>query len=116
MAVMSKVDISENSTKAELYNRIFAETGGIFDRFPYEGTSYSSGEQILRKLENTKKYLRFLRKVAFRMFEKGSLSLKTGKYKVPKSESENGAVSILELPIKHLFENVDTDTEFAHKF
>ena len=115
MAVMSDINISENPTKPELYNRIFAETGGIFDRFSCEGIGYSSGEQVCADPENTKIYLRFLRKVAFGMFEKRRLTLKTGEYKVPELESENGSVSILEFPIKHLFENTDADIEFIHK-
>lgn len=70
MAIMSNVDISENPTKPELYNRIFAKEGGIFDKFCFDGTEYDNGVQLLRDAENIKKYLEFLGKVAFGMFEK----------------------------------------------
>lgn len=115
MAIMTKVDISENPTKSDLYNRIFGEKGGIFDRF-YDGINqYSEGSQIMRSLENIKKYLKFLSKVAFLMFEKDCLILKKGEYIVPELEFEGASVSILEFPIKHLFENTEISIEFIHK-
>lgn len=115
MAIMSNVDISENPTKPELYNRIFAEEGGIFDRFYKEGVDYGSGEQVLRSPKNIKKYLRFLREVAFKMFQKDNLSLLKKEYKIPELEFHGNFISVLEFPIRHLFENIDFNIEFIHK-
>lgn len=115
MAIMSNVDISENPTKPELYNRIFAEQGGIFDKFSYDGTEYDIGSQILRDPENIKKYLNFLQEVSFKMFETGELRLLEGEYQIPKLIINNETVSILEFPIKNLFEGVGTNIEFVHK-
>lgn len=115
MAIMSSVDISENPTKPELYNRIFAESGGIFDKF-YDGVNqYSEGSQILRNSENVRKYLFFLRETAFKMFEKKDLVLTKDEYKIPELSYQGYSVSILEFPIKHLFENTSANIEFIHK-
>lgn len=115
MAVMSDVDISKSPTKPELYNRIFAEKGGIFDRF-YDGkVEYGNGMQILRNPDNIKIYLGFLRDVAFKMFEKNDLYLSEGEYRIPELETHGDFVSILEFPIKYLFENTALDLEFIHK-
>lgn len=115
MAIMSGVDISKNPTKPELYNRIFAEEGGIFDKFSSEGVGYDKGTQILRDSENIKKYLQFLKEIAFRMFEENDLSLMKEKCEIPKLEFRGKAVSILEFPIKHLFDNTEYNIEFIHK-
>ena len=117
MAIMSGIDISENPTKPELYNRIFAEEGGIFDKFSVDGVEYSPGTQILRNPENIKKYLKFLKDTAFKMFEKDSLSLYKEECQVPAMEFQGESVSIMEFPIKHLFESMESDNniEFIHK-
>lgn len=115
MAIMSGVDISENPTKPELYNRIFAENGGIFDRFFDGETEYGTGAQILRKPENIKKYLKFLSDIAFRMFEKNDLKIGKNECKIPKLTFEKRKISVLEFPIKHLFENTETNIEFIHR-
>lgn len=111
MAIMSNIDITESSTKPELYNRIFAKRGGIFDRF----SEYDSGSQLLRNADNIEKYLEFLQKIAFKMFEKDNLLLSTNKCVIPKLKFEGKSVSILEFPIKHLFENIEANIEFIHK-
>lgn len=115
MAIMSNVDISENPTKPELYNRIFAEKGGIFDKF-FDGiVEYDNGSQILRNPENTTKYLEFLCGIAFKMFEKNELLLLEKEYEVPRLKAGNELISILEFPIKHLFESRYNYIEFIHK-
>lgn len=115
MAIMSNVDISENPTKPELYTRIFAEKGGIFDKF-YDGQSeYSTGKQILRNSNNIKKYLNFLREIAFEMFENNELYIKENGFQIPELEFDGKFVSILDFPIKHLFENINLNIEFIHK-
>ena len=116
MAIMSKIDISNNSSKPELYNRIFAVKGGIFDKF-YDGvTEYSKGSQILRDPENIKIYLKFLETTAFMMYEKDTLSLYKEQCNIPKLEFEGKNISILDFPIKHLFEGVKSNNiEFIHK-
>lgn len=115
MAIMSGVDINENHTKPELYNKIFAIEGGIFDKF-YDGENeYSEGSQIMRNPENIKKYLKFLREIAYIMFSNNKQNLRIGTCKVPELVFQNDTVSILEFPIKHLFENTKTDIEFIHK-
>lgn len=115
MAIMAKINIDENPTKPELYNRIFAEVGGIFDRFNDGETEYSSGNQIMRNKKNIKEYLKFLCDVSFMMFEKNNLSLKIEDCKIPKLESNKENVSILEFPIKHFFESTEINIEFIHK-
>ncbi len=115
MALMSNIDITENPTKPELYNHIFAEEGGIFDKF-YDGqVEYSKGNQIMRISPNIKKYLEFLRETAFMMFQNGRLSLLINECNIPDLEFEEKSVSILEFPIKHLFEKYKFDIEFIHK-
>lgn len=115
MALMSKIDITKNTSKPQLYNRIFAEKGGIFDRF-YDGeVEYDKGSQILRNAKNIKVYLGFLRAIAFKMFGKNSLLLATKDCEIPKLEFGEDSVSILEFPIKHLFENTEASIEFIHK-
>ena len=115
MAIMSKIDITEKTTKPELYNRIFAKEGGIFDRFSYKGIAYDEGSHLLRDKENIRKYLKFLRKIAFIMFEKDNLSLQKNEYKIPELEFQGDLVNILEFPIKHLFESIEFNIEFIHK-
>jgi len=115
MAIMSDVDISENPTKPELYDHIFAEKGGIFDRF-YDGdVEYDKGKQILRNPENIKKYLNFLSNVAFKMFEDNILLIKKQECQIPELEFEDKKISVLEFPIKYLFEDTETNIEFIHK-
>ncbi len=115
MAIMSGIDITEKATKPELYNRIFAEVGGIFDRFSYKGIAYDEGSHLFRNRENIKKYLKFLREIAFMMFEKNDLSLQKKEYQIPELEFQGDLVNILEFPIKHLFENTKYNIEFIHK-
>lgn len=115
MAIMTNVDISENPTKPELYNRIFSEVGGIFDKFYFEGIEYDNGTQVLRNPENIKHYLKFLCETAFKMFKKNELILLRAEYEIPKLEFGKNKISILEFPIKHLFENSNACIEFIHK-
>lgn len=115
MAIMSNVDISENSTKPELYNRIFAEKGGIFDRFYFDGIGYDGGSQILRNKQNLKIYLEFLQKVSFEMFENNHLVLKKENNQIPYLEFYGNRISVLEFPIKYFFESTETNIEFIHK-
>lgn len=115
MAIMSKIDITEKTTKPELYNRIFAKEGGIFDRFSYKGIAYDEGSHLLRDKENIRKYLKFLREIAFIMFEKDDLSLTKKECKIPELEFQGDKISILEFPIKHLFESIELNIEFIHK-
>ena len=116
MALMSGIDIKENPSKPELYNQIFAQEGGIFDKFSYEGTEYDIGNQILRHPNNIKIYLGFMQKAAFIMFEKKELCLIKDKddYQVPKLEIDKKEISILEFPIKHLFDKTNVKIEFIH--
>lgn len=115
MAIMSNIDISENPTKPELYNRIFAGEGGIFDRFYDGNTEYDSGSHVLRESENIEKYLIFLRQVAFEMFMRNEWSLKAEECQIPKLEFQGKRVGVLEFPIKHLFESTNFNVEFVHK-
>ena len=115
MAIMSDIDISENPTKPELYNRIFAERGGIFDKFFDGKRQYSKGSQIMRNPDNIMEYLNFLREVAFKMFEKNNLSLDLDDLEIPKLDFGREKVSILDFPIKHFFESTEMNIEFIHK-
>lgn len=115
MAIMSHVDIYENLSKPELYSRIFAQNGGIFDRFSNEGCAYGSGSQVLTNLNNIKAYLTFLENIAFKMFERNDLSLPRQECTVPNFEFEGKLINILDFPIKCLFENSAVNIEFVHK-
>lgn len=115
MAIMSEIDITKNATKSELYNRIFAEKGGIFDKFSNYEEGYDYGTQILRDEKNVKSYLRFLQEIAFRMFDNNNLSLPKKEEEIPKLIFQGAEISVLEFPIKHLFDNTITNIEFVHK-
>lgn len=115
MALMSHVDLNKSTTKPELYNLIFAERGGIFDRFYNEGVEYDLGKQILRNPENVRKYLNSLNIIAFKMFEKNSLKLSKGEYQLPKLYFEQKKISVLEFPMKIFFEKTENTVEFIHK-
>lgn len=115
MAIMSGIDISKNATKPELYSRIFAKREGIFDKFCHDGVSYDEGAHILRNSRNVENYLNVLREIAFKMFENNSSVLSKGEYQVPKLTFQGKDVSILEFPIKYLFENTKSSIEFIHK-
>lgn len=112
---MSGVDITKEATKPELYSRIFAEKGGIFDKFSYDGDGYDYGNQILRDSKNIQKYLGFLQEIAFEMFDEEKLSLPRKEDKIPKLTFEGTEISVLEFPIKHLFDNTLSNIEFVHK-
>jgi len=115
MAIMSEIDISKNPTKPELYNRIFAERGGIFDKFQKDGYEYDNASQILRNPKNAKKYLKFLGDIAFEMFEVNTLVLQKEQSSIPELEISEEKISVLEFPIKHLFESTEFNLEFIHK-
>lgn len=115
MAIMTGIDFTQSATKPELYTCIFAKKGGIFDRFSHNGVAYSKGAHIMRNSKNTKKYLEFLQDVAFKMFEKDVLLLKIEDCKIPKLEFQGDEISVLEFPIKHLFESTENNIEFIHK-
>lgn len=115
MAIMANVDLTIKATRPELYNRIFAEKGGIFDKFCLEGIGYDNGMQPLRDIENVKIYLGFLQQVAFSMFEKNDLCLSKEEYDIPKLEFHGQKLKVLEFPIKPLFESNKSDIEFIHK-
>ncbi len=114
MAIMSDIDLTLKATKPELYSRIFAEKGGIFDKFCYEGIGYDKGNQILRDRENIKKYLNFLGEVAVEMFKNGKSLLKKEECRIPMLEFQGYSLSILDFPIRKLFENTLVNIEFIH--
>lgn len=110
MAIMSNIDITQGTSKPELYNRIFAEKGGIFDRF----CEYDNGSQLLRDINNIREHLKFLREVAFKMFKKNDLQIRKDECEIPELEYRGKVVNILEFPIKHLFENTNPNIVSAH--
>ena len=114
MAIMSGVDLGKNQSKAELYNRIFAKKGGIFDRFFDGKNQYSAGSQMMRNPDNIQYYLKFLGETAFKMFEKRRLILSAEEFQIPELVYQGNVVSVLEFPIKHLFESTSKDIEFIH--
>ncbi|MCI9023454.1 MAG: hypothetical protein HFG92_03270 [Dorea sp.] len=115
MAIMSNIDFTKEATKPELYNCIFTESGGIFDKFAYKGNGYDNGTQILRDKKNIKKYIKFLRDISFIMFEENTLMLSKYEYVMPKLNFQDHYVNILDFPIKYLFENTGHYVEFVHK-
>ena len=60
-------------------------------------------------------YLHFLRSLAFKMFEQNELTLRRGSLQIPDLRFQGGYISVLEFPIKHLFENTGSSIEFIHK-
>lgn len=100
MAIISKADMNEKTTIPKLYSRIFAAKGGLFDKF----CEYDNGEHVLRNPTNIKKFLNFLCETAFKMFKRNILQLKKEECEIPELDIEKNKVSILEFPIKHLFE------------
>lgn len=115
MAIMSNINITINATKSELYSRIFAEKGGIFDRFCHEGIAYDEGAHPFRNIENIEKYLNFLREIAFKMYENNTLLFPMEGAELPVLEFQGKTIRILDFPIKHLFENIESNIEFIHK-
>ena len=115
MAIMSDIDITKDVTKPELYRKIFAEKGGIFDKFSYGGLGYDYGNQPLRDIHNIKIYLEFLQEVAFKMFDADTLSIPREEDKIPKLTFQGTRISVLEFPIKNLFESTISKIEFVHK-
>lgn len=114
LALMSGVEITENPTKPELYNRIFGEKRGIFNKFSDGKSEYSKGSQLMRNPENIKNYLNFLCDVGYKIFLKGGGRLGDDEYEVPNLAFFGKQISILEFPIKYFFENSNTDIEFVH--
>lgn len=115
MAIMSDINITMEATKPELYSKIFAEKGGIFDKFSYSGSGYDYGNQALRDIQNIKIYLEFLQEIAFKMFDENKLSLTRKEDEIPKITFQRAEISVLEFPIKNLFENAISYIEFVHK-
>lgn len=115
MAIMSNIDFTQDATKPELFNRIFKEKGGIFDKFSYIGNGYDNGVHLLRDKNNIKIFFKFLQEVSFIMFEKDSLVLYKEDYQTPELWFYDNNVSILDFPIKYLFENIGNGIEFIHK-
>lgn len=115
MAIMSDINITMEATKPELYSKIFAEKGGIFDKFSYSGSGYDYGNQPLRDIQNIKIYLDFLQEIAFKMFDVDRLSLPREEDKIPKLTFQGTRISVLEFPIKNLFESTISNIEFVHK-
>lgn len=119
MAIMSDIDIikyiTKSITKPELYNRIFTQKGGIFDKFSYNGSEYDYGNQILRDNKNINIYLNCLQEIAFKMFDKNVFSLTQKEIKKPSLEFQEVEITILEFPIKQLFNFAVSNIEFVHK-
>ncbi len=119
MAIMSDIDIikyiTKDITKSELYNIIFAQKGGLFDKFLYNGSEYDYGNQILRDNKNINIYLNCIQEIAFKMFDKNVLSLTQEEIKKPSLEFQEVEINILEFPIKQLFEYAILNIEFVHK-
>lgn len=115
MAIMSDINLTLKITRPQLYSHIFAEKGGIFDRFHFREIGYDNGSQPLRDEENVRKYLNFLQKVAFSMFEKDDLTLTKHEYQIPKLKFQGQKLKVVEFPIKPFFERTEYNIEFIHK-
>ena len=115
MAIMVNIDLTTKATRPELYSRIFAKKGGIFDRLNFKGSGYDNGFQPLRDKENVNRYLGFLQQVAFLMFEKDNLVLTKNEYDIPELEIQGEKLNVIEFPIKPLFESDGYNIEFIHK-
>ncbi len=114
MSIMCGLDITNCNSKPEIYNRIFEKDGGIFDRFSFDEKAYGEGAQILRDTNNIEKYLVFLRETAFQLFKLNGEDLILKKCDIPTLKFEQKNISILEFPLKPLFENIEK-IEFIHK-
>lgn len=115
MAVMSEIDWKVYASKYQLYSCIFAVKGGIFDKFSFQGAGYDYGAHPYRIRENIIAYLTFLKKTAFAMFEKNSLSLEQGEFQSPGIKFQGETLNILEFPLKFLFDCTEDRIEFVHK-
>lgn len=114
MAISSGVDISKRRSKGDLYNRIFAKKGGIFDRFSLgDNEGYDYGNQVLRTASNTGIFLDFLRNIAGEMLKRDTLKLKENEYIIPELDFQNTKVKVLDFPVKNLFER-NIELEFVH--
>lgn len=114
MCIMCDLDITEQSSKPEIYNRVFAENGGIFDRFYFDKKAYSEGAHILRNADNIEIYLTFLRETAYKLFKsKKGEELKLQDCDIPTLMFEQENINILEFPLKPLFESIEK-VEFVH--
>lgn len=112
MVTMSNIDISESATKPELYNNIFAENNGIFDKFLCGEIAYDTNLYMLRN-DNIKLYTQFLKVIAFRMFENDNLIVKAEDYAIPQLCFQGKKINIL-FPLKFLIQNTEY-IEFINK-
>lgn len=115
MAIMSDINLTLQATRPELYKKIFAEKGGIFDKFCFKGIGYDGGFQPLRDENNVKIYLLFLQQIAFSMFEKNDLVLTAKEYNIPELIFQGDKLKVVEFPIKPFFESDGDNIEFIHK-
>lgn len=115
MALTVGVDLSEGGSKSELYDKIFALKGGIFDRF---ATKYQHGyETDPHQIEYIKKeFKEILGRLAFEMFDSLLDFVQHDTYiKIAQSILEDSVPrEIMDFPIKNLYAS-DQRIEFVHK-
>jgi len=133
MALTVGVDIYEKSSKSELYEKIFALEGGIFDRFSIKGTDgYMSGAHPLEyKKEDFHSILQLLafkifdenwdgKRISKDAYEKVIESYISGCYGVEGKVLYEKRLKELkditfDFPIKNLFDNAAGLVEFIHR-
>lgn len=119
MAIVSGIDITQNSSRCNTYNKIFSYEGGIFDRFATistEGYDDSSTHDISYEKEA---FINVLRKTAFTMFRvSNNNSITIEKYQeIIDAESKkvvNKTALWYDFPIDNLYEK-NNRLEFVHK-
>lgn len=117
MAITAQIDITKNDNKYNIYERIFALDGGIFDRFSTESElGYTQTVHIVSIEKKT--FYNILCKTAFAMFKRDNISILYKEYlKIVSSECEDVLQSSLvwfDFPIDNLYEKGNT-IEFVHK-
>lgn len=119
MAIVSGIDITQNSSRCNTYNKIFSYEGGIFDRFATistEGYDDSSTHDISYEKEA---FINILRKTAFTMFRvSNDNSITIEKYQeIIDAESQkvvNKTALWYDFPIDNLYEK-NNRLQFVHK-
>lgn len=111
MALTVGIDISEENSKCELYEKIFSLESGIWDRFG----SYDNGAHLVEYDKD--KLHRLMQLLAFEMFENSEQSICMNEYKqivnkVFKEEVDSNIV--FDFPISNMYEE-SNGIEFVHK-
>ena len=117
MALTVGLDITEDASRAELYEKIFDRNSGIWHRFEgVDGSSeaYAGGSHPMMK--HADEYIKFLSKLAFLMFDNNQIPLERND-----EDEDIKAVftflqdNIIDFPIDSLYEKTKNEVQFIHR-